>query len=140
MSRPILSALALATGLFVTPADAALITLDVTPASTLRAAVARANLDINPLNSYDLRLAPGTYLNDFPATIVRPMIIEGTAGAASTTLKATVPLPNQKGILYTVSSLLVRGLTFTGAAISNALGGNGAGIRDQIGTGGSDPN
>jgi hypothetical protein len=40
-------------------------------------------------------------------------------------------LPNNKGIILTVASLTVDGLTFTGAKITNGLGGNGAGIRDQ---------
>lgn len=134
-----LAAAAIAAAL-ASPAHATLITLAVTPASTLRAAVATANADSNLANTYDLKLAPGTYLNDFAPTITRPMVIEGTSGAASTILKATVPLPNSKGILLTIASLTVRGLTLTGAAISNALGGNGAAIRDQIGTGGSPKN
>ncbi len=46
-------------------------------------------------------------------------------------LNATVPLPNEKGIILAVASLTVNGLTFTGAHIANSLGGNGAGIRDQ---------
>jgi hypothetical protein len=133
-------AAAFAAAVLAAPAQAALITLDVTPGSTLKAAVAIANADTDLANLYDLRLAPGTYLNDFAPTITRPMIIEGTAGAASTTLKATQALPNQKGLLYTIASLTVRGLTLTGAFISNALGGNGAAIRDQIGTGGSPKN
>ena len=47
------------------------------------------------------------------------------------TLKATENLPNEKGIILTTASLTVNGLDFTGAKISDALGGNGAGIRDQ---------
>lgn len=140
MYKPLLSAVALTTGLYAGAASATLITLSVTPGSTLRAAVTTANADTNLLNTYDLRLAPGTYLNDFAPTITRPMTIESTGGAAVTTLKATVPLPNSKGILHTIASLTVRGLTMTGAFISNALGGNGAAVRDQIGSSGSPKN
>jgi hypothetical protein len=46
-------------------------------------------------------------------------------------LKATVPLPNEKGIILATADLTVNGLTFEGASIDNGLGGNGAGIRDQ---------
>ena len=46
-------------------------------------------------------------------------------------LSATEPLPNEKGIILTASSLTVNGLTIQGAQIDNSLGGNGAGIRDQ---------
>ena len=47
-------------------------------------------------------------------------------------LKATKNLPNEKGIILTVASLTVNGLTFTGAKITNGLGGNGAGIDETI--------
>lgn len=107
------------------PASAAPITLSVTPASTLAAAITTANAD--PLNSYTLTLAPGIYLNDFAPAITRPLTIEGTGA----TLSATVEVPNQKGLLLTTASLFVRGLTIAGAFVSNALGGNAAGIRDQ---------
>ena len=46
-------------------------------------------------------------------------------------LKATVPLPNEKGIILTTASLHVRGLVFEGGRVADSLGGNGAGIRDQ---------
>jgi hypothetical protein len=46
-------------------------------------------------------------------------------------LDATVDIPNEKGILLNLSSLTINGLTLEGAHISNSLGGNGAGIRDQ---------
>lgn len=136
MAKAMLSAM-LATGLSAGTAGAVPITLSVTPASTLRAAVAAANADTSPLNTYELRLAPGVYMNDFAPTIARPMTITGTGGAAVTTIKSTVAIPNQKGLLHTIASLTVRGLTLTGAFVSNAVGGNGAAIRDQIGTSGS---
>jgi len=116
-------------------AAAGLITLDVnpngtTPYRTLGAAVATANADLNPINLYILRLAAGTYTNDY-ANVRRTMQIVG-AGAGSTILKSTQALPNQKGIIHTTASLLVKGVTLTGAFISNNLGGNGAGIREQM--------
>lgn len=74
----------------------------------------------------------GTYTNDFP-TITRPVTIEVDPCCAgqAVVLNATIDLPNQKGIILALASLTVNGLTFQGAHISNALGGNGAGIRDQ---------
>jgi hypothetical protein len=98
---------------------------------TISAAVAAADADGNPGNYYDIQVMPGTYTNDFPY-VTRPMTIEvdpNFAGQA-VVLNATVPLPNEKGIILTEASLTVNGLTFTGAQIDNSLGGNGAGIRD----------
>jgi hypothetical protein len=96
-------------------------------------AVEVANSDAETSNYYVFNLAPGIYVNDFP-TVLRPMTIQVDPAAAPNraTLQATVPLPNEKGIILTFASLTVRGLVFTGAQISNDLGGNGAGIRDQI--------
>ena len=95
-------------------------------------AVAVANSDSDLGNYYVVNLAPGTYINDFP-TVLRPMTIQVDPAFAPqrAKLQATVPLPNQKGIILTFSSLTVRGLVFIGVQISNDLGGNGAGIRDQ---------
>jgi hypothetical protein len=95
-------------------------------------AVTVANRDVSAGNYYVINLAPGTYINDFP-TVSRPMTIQVDPAFApqQATLMATVPLPNAKGIILTVSSLTVRGLVFIGAQISNDLGGNGAAIRDQ---------
>lgn len=95
-------------------------------------AVAVANGDGDPGNYYVLNLAPGIYLNDF-STVFRPMTIQVDPAFAPqrAILQATVPLPNEKGIILTFASLTVRGLVFAGAMISNDLGGNGAGIRDQ---------
>jgi hypothetical protein len=123
------------TGLAAAPATAGLITLSVNHAggagifTTIGAAVNAANLDTSLANIYDIRIAPDIYVNDF-ANVRRPMILEAFGG--SVMMKATIPLPNSKGIVLTNSSLTVKGITFTGAAISNTLGGNGAGIRDQI--------
>jgi hypothetical protein len=101
---------------------------------TLSGAVAAANADTDASNYYDIQVAPGTYPNDF-SEVTRPMTIEVDPNYAGqpVVLQATVPLPNQKGIILTFASLRVSGLTFTGAYIDNGLGGNGAGIRDQIG-------
>jgi hypothetical protein len=95
-------------------------------------AVAVANADQDLSNSYVINLAPGIYANDF-AEIDRPMTIQTDPAFAPqrAVLQATVPLPNEKGILLTFASLTVRRLVFTGAHIADSLGGNGAGIRDQ---------
>src|SRR5947207_13992083 len=95
-------------------------------------AAAAADADTNPGNYYDIQVMPGTYTHDFPY-VSRPMTIEVNPSHAGSpvVLNATVALPNQKGIILTVASLTVNGLTFTGAQIANSLGGNGAGIWDQ---------
>ena len=100
---------------------------------TISAAVDVANADTDLTHNYDIQVLPGTYTNDFPAALTRPMTIEvdPCCTGQEVALNATVDLPNQKGILLNLSSLTVNGLTFEGAHISNALGGNGAGIRDQ---------
>src|SRR5205823_6293314 len=98
---------------------------------TISAAVTFADGDTDLSHSYDIRVAPGTYTNDF-SRVTRPMTIEvDPSNSGNVLLLATVPPPNSKGIILTTSSLTVKGLTFEGAAISDALGGNGAGIRDQ---------
>jgi len=97
---------------------------------TISAAVAAADGDTNPSDYYTIAVAPGTYTNDFPL-VMRPMTIETSTIGRPVILNATVPLPNEKGIILNLSNLTVNGLTFQGAEISNALGGNGAGIRDQ---------
>jgi len=99
---------------------------------TIAAAVAAADGDSEIGNYYDIQVMPGTYTNDFPY-VTRPMTIEvdPSSAAGRVVLNATVALPNEKGIILTVASLMVNGLTFTGAQIDNSLGGNGAGIRDQ---------
>jgi hypothetical protein len=100
----------------------------------ISAAVAAANLDNDLSHYYIIHVAPGKYVNDF-SEVYRPMAIEVYPRRAGqqAVLQATVPLPNQKGIILAFASLRVSGLTFMGAFIDNALGGNGAGIRDQIG-------
>lgn len=97
---------------------------------TINQAVNFANLDRNLWNTYDIRIKPGTYINDY-ANVTRPMSLQSTIGSG-VTMKSTIALPNQKGIIVTTSSLFIKGITLTGAFINNNLGGNGAGIRDQI--------
>jgi hypothetical protein len=126
----------LALALLAGPALAGEVDISVGPGGQyqhLRDAVAVANADPNPSNTYVINLAPGVYLNDFPAPIVRPMVIQTDPSIAQTgaVLRATVPLPNAKAILLTFASLTVRGIEFTGAYIDDSLGGNGAAIRDQ---------
>jgi hypothetical protein len=117
------------------PANAGIVTLIVGPGGqyqAISAAVAAANADTDSNDYYDIQVAPGTYTNDF-STVTRPMTIEvdPARSGSAVVLNATVPLPNQKGIILAFASLTVDGLTFTGAMIDNSLGGNGAGIRDQ---------
>lgn len=99
---------------------------------TIRSAVTAANGDSDPSNSYVINVVPGTYLNDF-AEVTRPMTIRTNPAFPNqrAILKATVPLPNEKGIILTFASLQVSSLVFDGAFIGNSLGGNGAAIRDQ---------
>ena len=97
---------------------------------TISAAVDFANLDQNLQNPYRIMITAGTYVNDY-ANVIRPMTLEAIGGAG-VIMRSTQELPNQKGIVHTTASLLVDGIEFTGAFINNALGGNGAGIRDQI--------
>lgn len=97
---------------------------------TISAAAAAADADTNAGDYYVINVAPGTYTNDFPL-VTRPMTIQSSAVGRAVILNATVPLPNEKGIILSFSNLIVDGLTFQGAEISNGLGGNGAGIRDQ---------
>jgi hypothetical protein len=123
---------AFATGPF---AQADTIVLKVGPGGhyqRISAAVTAADADTDLANYYDIQVMPGTYTNDFPY-VTRPMTIEVNPSYAGrpVVLSATEALPNEKGIILTVASLTVNGLTFTGAQIANSLGGNGAGIRDQ---------
>jgi hypothetical protein len=105
---------------------------------TISDAVDFANLDTNSAHVYSIQITPGVYTNDY-ANVSRPMTLEAIGGSG-VTMQSTKELPNQKGIILTTASLFIKGLTITGAFISDAFGGNGAGIRDQIGTGGSPKN
>ena len=116
-------------------ADAATIVISVGPGGqyqTIGDAVTAANGDPDLGNHYVISVVPGTYLNDF-AEVTRPMTIRSDPAfpGQRAILKATVPLPNEKGIILTFARLHVRGLVFEGARIADSLGGNGSGIRDQ---------
>jgi hypothetical protein len=100
------------------------------PYQTISAAVSFADSKTNPNDYFIIDVAPGTYTNDFPQ-VTRPMTIQTAAIGRPVVLNATELLPNEKGIILNLSNLTVNGLTFQGATISNGLGGNGAGIRDQ---------
>jgi hypothetical protein len=79
-----------------------------------------------------IQVQAGTYTNDF-ATITKSIVIEGVGGMVN--LVATVPPTNLKGILTigipgaTGPDVAINNVSFSGAAIPNAQGGNGAGIR-----------
>jgi hypothetical protein len=101
---------------FATRAEAD-ITLTVGPGNyrTISAAVAAADADANPNNYYVINVEPGIYKNDFPE-VTRPMTIQVNPlkAGGQVLLQATVPLPNQKGIILTFASLRINGLTFMG--------------------------
>lgn len=125
MYRPLLLLAAL---LYAPVAEATVIT--VGPGGSIAAAVNQANLD--PTHSYTISIAAGTYVNPnihVTRSMTLDAIVDGTV-----TLLGSADLPNQKGLVLADgvgTHLTVDGLTFQGAHISNSLGGNGAGIRDQ---------
>jgi len=92
--------------------------------STLAAACEAAQ------NGDTILVAAGTYTNDF-ATVTTSITIEGVGGMAN--FVATEPPSNLKGILTVDNNVTVENLSFSGAAISEADGGNGAGIRYEGG-------
>jgi hypothetical protein len=82
-----------------------------------------------------IQVQAGTYINDF-SIITTSITIEGVGGLVN--LVATVPPPDAKGILVigTASSspnVTLDNLEFSGAAISDDNGANGAGVRYQSG-------
>ena len=92
--------------------------------SSLSAAVAAAhNGDVILVNA-------GTYTNDF-ATVNAAITIEGVGGRAN--FVATVPPTNFKGIITVDNNVTIANCSFSGAAIPDAEGGNGAGIRYEGG-------
>ena len=104
----------------------------VTDFSTLSSAINSANAAPNST----IYLAPGTYtggeLPDIRASVT--IAIDPGAQAGSAVLETTPT--GEEGLLtvpFGVASvnLTVDGITFEGASISDAAGGNGAGIRDQ---------
>jgi hypothetical protein len=82
-----------------------------------------------------IQVQAGTYTNDF-ATISTSITIEGVGGMVN--LVATEPPPNEKGILTvgtesTSPDVTLDNISFSGAEISDADGGNAAGVRYQAG-------
>ena len=77
-----------------------------------------------------IRVDAGTYVNDF-ATVTTKITIEGVGGMAE--FVATEAPPNEKGILTVDNDVNIENCGFSGCAISDADGGNGAGIRYEGG-------
>ncbi len=91
---------------------------------TISAAVAAAT------NGTVILVDAGTYTNDF-STITSSVTIEGVGGMVN--LVATEPPPNLKGIITVDNSATIENVSFSGASIPDADGGNGAGIRYEGG-------
>jgi hypothetical protein len=72
----------------------------------------------------------GNYVNDF-ATITTRITIIGVGGMAS--FSATLPPPNLKGIVTVDNDVTIENCSFSGCAIPDADGGNGAGLRYEGG-------
>ena len=92
--------------------------------ATLSAAIAAS------VNGTVIYVDAGTYTNDF-ATIYNSIRIIGVGGMVN--LVATVAPPNLKGILTVDNNVTIENVAFSGAAIDDADGGNGAGIRYEGG-------
>ena len=72
----------------------------------------------------------GTYANDF-ATITHKITLVGVGGMVD--MVATRPPTNLKGILTVDASTTIENFSFSGAAVDDGSGGNGAGIRYEGG-------
>src|SRR5690348_16960902 len=92
--------------------------------ATIAAAVAAAQ------DGATIQVDAGTYTNDF-ATISHQITLQAVGGVVN--MVATQPLTNKKGILVVDASATIKGFSFSGAAISQADGNNGAGIRYENG-------
>jgi hypothetical protein len=92
--------------------------------ATLSAAIAASG------NGTVIYVDAGTYTNDF-ATIYNNISIIGVGGMVN--LVATVSPPNLKGILTVDNNVMIENVAFSGSAIDDADGGNGAGIRYEGG-------
>ncbi len=92
--------------------------------STIASAVAQA------VDGDIIKVDAGTYINDF-ATITSKITMIGVGGMVN--MVATKPPANLKGILTVDNSVTIENFSFSGAAISDADGGNGAGIRYEGG-------
>ena len=109
----------------VIPSGATVLTVGVGKQfSTIAAAVAAAH------DGTVILVDAGTYTNDF-ATITSKITLIGVGGMVN--MVATVPPPNEKGIILADNDATIQNFSFSGAAISSADGGNGAGIRYEGG-------
>ncbi len=89
-----------------------------------------------------IQLTPGTYSEDFP--VISNLTIEGVGGLARLTPTLTIdpqpgdpvyqPPANAKAVLVTQGAVTLDHLEITGAAVSDADGANGAGIRYESGS------
>lgn len=100
---------------------------------TLSAAVAASQ------SGDTIEVKAGTYTNDFPETITHSLTIEGIGGMVD--LVATEPPPSLKAIIVVGNGpsdpsnidVTIKDVSFEGAQISEADGGNAAGIKLQSG-------
>ena len=92
--------------------------------ATIAQAVAAAQ------DGWTILVSAGTYTNDF-ATVTHDVTMIGVGGVVK--MVATKPPPNLKGILTVDASATIENFAFSGAAIDDADGGNGAGIRYEGG-------
>ncbi len=79
----------------------------------------------------EIRVEAGTYVNDF-AEITTKITLKAIGGRV--VMRADGEIANEKGILITDTDVTITGFTFTGARVSDAAGGNGAGLRYQGGS------
>jgi hypothetical protein len=77
-----------------------------------------------------IQVQAGTYTNDFPG-LISGLTIEGVGGPVN--LVATQPPPNEKGYLNVAGNTTIENVNISGVSISDANGGNGAGIRYENG-------
>ena len=81
-------------------------------------------------NGDEIDVQAGTYTNDFAEVSTQ---ISMSAVGGRVVMQAQGQVANGKGILITDTDVTITGFTFTGAQVSNANGGNGAGLRYQGG-------
>lgn len=108
----------------VTPGSAVLTVGVGKQFTTIAAAVAAAT------NGTTILVDAGTYTNDF-AVITTSLTLEGVGGMVN--MVATRPPPNLKGIITVDNNVSIANFTFSGSAIGDDSGGNGAGIRYEGG-------
>jgi Hint domain len=76
----------------------------------------------------------GTYTNDFPGLVDESITLQGVGGMVN--LVATEDIPNEKGILDVGAAgvtVTINDFAISGGVVSDADGGNGAGIRYEGG-------